>query len=112
MSNTLGEFLTELRNQKHWSITEAANELKIHRAYLWLLENGRRKKPRPEIIKKLALGYGVSVEKFLGYLGYFTNANEDKRINKQQEEEKITRIFSVIREDKSFEFGTRLKGKN
>ena len=112
MSFTFGGFLSDLREQKHWTVTEASKELGIHRAYLWLLENDKRKKPRPEIIKKLALGYGVSINELLEHLGYFGNAEEKVQIDKKIEEQKINNIFSHIQNDSSFQFGTRLNGKN
>lgn len=70
MEETLGEYLKKIRVQKGYSLKEASRQTGIAKAYLWQLENGERKIPRPEMLKKLAEGYGVPAETLLKIVGY------------------------------------------
>lgn len=110
MPKTLGEYLIELREGKGWGISEAAEKTKIHRAYLWLLENGRRQKPRPEILNKLSKGYGISVENLINYMGYAAHKTATKK-EELTELEKINLAFKHVTSDPHFKFGTRVQGK-
>lgn len=109
MARTLGDYLKQLREQKGWTMTEAAEKTGIHRSYLWLLEDGQRQSPRPEILKKLSLGYGINVNELLATAGYMPTSSEEKVVKKKQEEDKIEQAFRHVMSDPKFQYGTRFK---
>ena len=79
MGESLGEYLKKIREEKGYSLREAGKRTKIAEAYLWQLENGKREIPRPEMLKKLAEGYGVPVETLLKHAGYFEEPADEKK---------------------------------
>lgn len=76
---SLGEYLKKLREEKGYSLREAGRQTGIAEAYLWQLENGKRVIPRPEMLKKLAKGYGVPAENILKHAGYPVGPADEKK---------------------------------
>jgi SOS-response transcriptional repressor LexA/DNA-binding XRE family transcriptional regulator len=73
-----GENLKELRKRKGLKIRELEALAKVSNAYLSQLENGKRGKPSPEIIKKLAPHLGVTYTELMKLAGYITeDINQD-----------------------------------
>jgi SOS-response transcriptional repressor LexA/DNA-binding XRE family transcriptional regulator len=67
-----GEKLKELRKNKGLKIRELEALASVSNAYLSQLENGKRGKPSPEIIKKLAPHLGVTYTELMKMAGYIT----------------------------------------
>jgi SOS-response transcriptional repressor LexA len=67
-----GERLKELRKNKGLKIRELESLSGVSNAYLSQLENGKRGKPSPEIIKKLAPHIGVTYTELMKLAGYIT----------------------------------------
>lgn len=85
-----GEIIKKIRTDKDLTLKAAAELTGIAEAYLWQLENGERKSPRPETIKKLADGYGVPPQHLLACAGYLPTKEEMKE---EVEQIKKTHIF-------------------
>lgn len=85
-----GEIIKRIRTDKDLTLKAAAELTGIAEAYLWQLENGERKSPRPETIKKLADGYGVPAQHLLSCAGYLPTKEEMKE---EVEQIKKTHIF-------------------
>jgi transcriptional regulator with XRE-family HTH domain len=58
--------LKALREDKGLSQVELANKAKVERTYIVKLENGDKKNPSLDILKKLAKALGVPVTELLG----------------------------------------------
>jgi SOS-response transcriptional repressor LexA len=67
-----GEKLKELRKNKGLKIRELESLAGVSNAYLSQLENGKRGKPSPDIIKKLAPHLGVTYTELMKLAGYIT----------------------------------------
>jgi SOS-response transcriptional repressor LexA len=73
-----GKKLKELRQNQNLKIRELENLSGVSNAYLSQLENGKRGKPSPEIIKKLAPYLNVSYTELMKMAGYITeDLNEE-----------------------------------
>jgi SOS-response transcriptional repressor LexA len=75
-----GEMLRELRQTKGLKIRELENLSSVSNAYLSQLENGKRGKPSPEIIKKLAPHLGVTYTELMRMAGYITEDLNDEAL--------------------------------
>ena len=64
ISSKLGQNLKRIRNKKKMSQGDIARALKVHRAYVSGVENGKRN-PTLATIKKLADALGVSADELL-----------------------------------------------
>jgi SOS-response transcriptional repressor LexA len=67
-----GDKLKELRKNKGLKIRELEALAGVSNAYLSQLENGKRGKPSPDIIKKLAPHLGVTYTEIMKLAGYIT----------------------------------------
>jgi SOS-response transcriptional repressor LexA/DNA-binding XRE family transcriptional regulator len=67
-----GEKLKELRKNKGLKIRELEGLAGVSNAYLSQLENGKRGKPSPDIIKKLAPHLGVTYTELMKLAGFIT----------------------------------------
>ncbi len=68
----LGAFLADLRAAKGLSLREVeeATERSVSNAYLSQLENGRIRKPSPNVLLSLSKVYGVAYETLMEKAGY------------------------------------------
>lgn len=64
---TLAERLIELRRRTRRSISAVAAAAGISRQHLWRIEKGLVPNPSPEILRRLASVYGVTLAQLLGY---------------------------------------------
>jgi len=100
----LSNYLKKLRREM--SIRQVAEKTGISNAYLSQLESGKRNKPHPKVLKKLARFYGMPVIEFLKKAGYL-----DEVISEEETyEEKIDRLFQYITNKPDYKFGHRIKG--
>jgi transcriptional regulator with XRE-family HTH domain len=69
--------LRQLREQRGWSLREAAQASGLSNGYISLLENGRVENPSATVLARLAKGYGVSVEAMLKAAGVVVAAQRE-----------------------------------
>ncbi|MDW6002329.1 helix-turn-helix domain-containing protein [Vibrio mangrovi] len=63
---TLAERLTELRVSKKASLQAVADAVGVSKPHIWELEKGKTKNPSLELLKKLALYYGITLDSLVG----------------------------------------------
>jgi len=102
------EYLRKLRLDCELSYRDAAEKAGISAAYLLLIEKGKRGIPGADILKKLALVYGVPVKEMMRAAGYLEDPNERKMALSDQEE--IELAFNYVLSDPRYKWGARCKG--
>ena len=63
---TLAEKLKSLREEKKLSVAELAEQSGVSKPYIWQIEDGRRKNPTGEVLRKLASALGTTVPELMG----------------------------------------------
>jgi len=63
-----GHVIQMLRSEKKMSIHDLAKQTGISASYIARIESGERKNPSYAILEQLALGLGVTMEKFVNVL--------------------------------------------
>jgi len=106
--NSFGDYLRSLREGQKLSLREAATKTGVSVSYITQIENGRRKAPGPEILKKLALAYNVPVRDLLKAAGYMDDPKEAKSV--LSDEEEIERAFHYAISDPRYQSGMRVTG--
>ena len=101
-----GNYLRRLRQEQRLSLREVEGMAGVSNSYLALVEQGKRKPPGAEILKKLAPIYDVPVRDLLKAAGYL----EDITGNLVEEEE-VEMAFRYVMNDPRYKSGTRLKGE-
>ena len=103
-----GEFLRSLRERQKMSVRDVAAKTGVSVSYITQIENGRRKAPGPDVLKKLAPAYNVPVRDLLKAAGYMDDIEPIRpSVN---EEEEIDRAYRYAQSDPQFKFGTRITG--
>ncbi len=102
-----GDYLRSLREGQKMSLREAAAKTGVSVSYITQIENGRRKAPGPEVLKRLAPGYNVPVRDLLKAAGYLDDIKEIKPVS---DEEEVDRAFRYAISDPRFQSGTRVTG--
>ena len=102
---SFGAHIRKLRKQKGLTLKQVERLAKVSNAYLSLLERGQRRPPRPEILKRMAEVYGVSVKELMVAAGYLEEGPEEKR-----EKQRVEQTYDHALSDPGFKYGTRLKG--
>jgi transcriptional regulator with XRE-family HTH domain len=74
---TLGEYLASVRQSLGLSLrdVEEATQKEVSNAYLSQLENGKIKKPDPNILYKLSEAYNISYANLMSLAGYIVASN-------------------------------------
>lgn len=62
----IGESLFRLRSQTGETLQAVADAVGVSKVHIWELEKGRTKKPSFELVRNLALHFGVSVDELAG----------------------------------------------
>ena len=106
--NDFGEYLRKLREAQRWSLRQVAAKTGVSVSYITQIENGKRNAPGPEILKKLAPVYQVSVRELLKAAGYMEDVQEVRAV--LSEEEEVERAFDFVLGDPRYQFGTRVTG--
>jgi transcriptional regulator with XRE-family HTH domain len=104
----LGEYLRSLREGQKLSLREAAARTGVSVSYITQIENGKRKAPGPEVLKKLAPAYNVPVRDLLRAAGYLDDIKEIKSV--LSDEEEVERAFGYVISDPRYQSGTRVTG--
>ena len=102
--SSFGQFLKSLRKRQHMSLRDVERESGVSNAYLSQLESGDRPPPRPDMLKKLARAYNVTVRELLMRAGYL-----DEPEVTATEEERIEAAFQYAMADPDYKLGTRLR---
>ena len=90
--NELGSFLCDLRAAKRLSLrdVEEATDGAVSNAYLSQVENGKIRKPSPNVLHSLAEVYAVPYEALMERAGYLVPTREDAG-----RQRKMSRIFAI-----------------
>jgi len=83
--NPLAQYLSDLRAAKGWKLrqVEEATGKEVSNAYLSQLENGKIKKPSPNVLHSLASVYSVSYESLMEKAGYIVPSGRGKKVPKR-----------------------------
>jgi transcriptional regulator with XRE-family HTH domain len=100
----IGDFLKATRERLGLTLREVELKSGVSNAYLCLLESGKRVEPHPNILRKLALAYGESLENLLKVAGYLDTSEAE------QEKLEVEELFQRALADPSISFGHRLRG--
>ena len=98
-----GEYLKGLREKQRLSLRDVEKQAGVSNPYLGQIEQGNRPPPHPNILKKLAPVYFVSVEVLMRAAGYL-----DEVQRQESEEDKLQWAVSTIQKDPEYAFGMRL----
>jgi transcriptional regulator with XRE-family HTH domain len=80
----LGQYLRDLRLRKRLTLMEVNRLSGVSTGYLSMLEKGDRSSPHPDILRKLAKVYGVSIQEIMEVAGYL-GRGEDKVFSQKDE---------------------------
>jgi transcriptional regulator with XRE-family HTH domain len=105
--SNFGQFLRSLRERRHMSLRDVERESGVSNAYIAQLEKGDRPPPRPDMLKKLAKAYNVTVRELLMRAGYL-----DEPEVTATEEERIEAAFEYVLADPDYKLGTRIRGED
>ena len=105
--SNFGYFLKSLRDKQRMSLRDVEKESGVSNAYIAQLEKGDRPAPSPDILKKLARAYNVTVRELLLRAGYL-----DEQEVTATEEERIEAAFQYVMADPDYKLGTRLRGED
>lgn len=104
----IGEYLRSLREGQKLSLREAAARTGVSLSYITQIENGKRKAPGPEVLRKLAPAYNVPVRDLLKAAGYLDDIKEIRSV--LSDEEEVERAFGYVISDPRYQSGTRVTG--
>ena len=105
--SNFGHFLKSLRDRQRMSLRDVERESGVSNAYIAQLEKGDRPAPSPDILKKLARAYNVTVRELLLRAGYL-----DEPEVSATEEERIEAAFQYVLTDPDYKLGTRIRGED
>ncbi len=105
--SNFGHFLKSLRDRQRMSLRDVEKKCGVSNAYITQLEKGDRPAPSPDILKKLARAYNVTVRELLMRAGYL-----DEPEVTATEEERIEAAFQYVLADPDYKLGTRLRGED
>ena len=103
---TFGEFLKELRLKAGLKLRDVEERTEISNSYLSQIESGKRNPPHPDILKKLAPVYGVSLNHLMAKAGYL-DPNIARPENEMNAEEELDWAFQVVKNDPLYKEGAR-----
>ncbi len=100
----VGLFLKERRLALGLSITQASKQTGVSNPYISQVESGLRR-PGPDVLKRLAPVYGVSVRELLERAGHLVEPPPAS-----SEPADVERAYQFVLADPRFHFGTRPEG--
>ena len=103
--NKFGEYVRELRKSSRLTLKQAEELGVASNAYLSQLERGNRKRPHPDILKRMAEVYNEPIKNLLIAAGYLTPDTENK-----SPDERIEDAYKQVQSDPRISHGTRRKG--
>ena len=75
VSNEFGKYLRKLRKQKKMTARQLDKLSGISQAYISLIEVGKREKPSPDVLRKIAPHLGTTYEDLMRKAGYMDDEN-------------------------------------
>ena len=105
--SNFGHFLKSLRDRQRMSLRDVEKESGVSNPYIAQIEKGDRPPPRPEILRKLAGVYKVTVRELFMRAGYL-----DEPEVTATEEERIEAAFQYVLSDPDYKLGTRIRGES
>ncbi len=100
-----GEYLRGLRTEQRLSLREVEEWAGVSSSYLAQIEQGKRRPPGADILKRLAPVYNVPIRDLLRAAGYL-----EERITELSEEEEVEMAFRYVMNDPRYKSGARIKG--
>lgn len=79
MESNFGIKLREIRERKGMTVNQLAVYSEVSSALISKIENGIRRKPKPETIEKLAKGLKMEYEELMYIAGYIDKENKKNR---------------------------------
>ena len=101
-----GEYVRELRKRNRLTLKQAEERGVASNAYLSQLERERRRRPHPDILKRMADVYNEPITNLLAAAGYLVSESEPK-----SQGERIDQAYRRIQSDPRISHGTRHKGQ-
>jgi len=101
--NSFGEYVRGLRKSSRLTLKQAEALGVASNAYLSQLERGNRKRPHPDILKRMAKAYNEPVKNLLIAAGYLAPEMQDK----PTEAERVESAFEQVQNDPHISQGTR-----
>lgn len=107
--NPLSQYLVDIRAASGLKLrqVEEATDREVSNAYLSQLENGKIKKPSPNVLHSLSTVYGVSYESLMEKAGYIVPSSKGKKVAKRSidnltidEEEELRKYLAFYRSRK------------
>jgi len=102
----LGEFLKSMREKRGVTLRDVENATGLSNAYLSQLETGKRKTlklPSPDVLRRLANYFNVSMMEILQHAGYLEESDIEETM-----EERIDKAYRHAISDPRFKSGTRI----
>jgi transcriptional regulator with XRE-family HTH domain len=100
-----GEYVRELRKRNRLTLKQAEERGVASNAYLSQLERGRKTRPHPDILKRMAEVYNEPLKNLMVAAGYL-ESEPDTRSPK----ERIESAYSLVQNDPRLSHGTRHQG--
>jgi transcriptional regulator with XRE-family HTH domain len=104
---SFGDYIHKLRKRSGLTLKQVEEKGVASNAYLSQLERGLRKRPHPDILKKMADLYEEPVKNLLIEAGYLP-----AETSREPSREEIQNAFNKVNRDPEFSHGTRLRGAN
>ena len=98
-----GEYLKRLRKEKGLSLRQVEAEVGISNSYLYQVEAGKKNPPKLDILRKMAVLYGVSLDAVLNA----ANLGEPDKAD-LLDDRLVENAFEFVLKDPNFETGTYL----
>ena len=97
-----GQYVRELRKRSRLTLKQAEAQGVASNAYLSQLERGRRARPHPDILKRMAEAYKEPLKNLLVAAGYL-----EPEPDKRPLEERIESAYNRVKDDSRVSHGTR-----
>jgi transcriptional regulator with XRE-family HTH domain len=98
----IGNYLRNLRNQKHLTLRDVEGQSGASGSYLSQVEQGKRQ-PSADLLRKIAPAYGASIRELLEIAGYL---NEPEV--RMSDQDRVEWAFKCVVSDPDYRFGTSL----
>lgn len=103
--DSFGPYARRLRKSCGLTLKQVEEQGVASNAYLSQLERGLRKRPHPDILKKMAAVYGEPLKNLMIEAGYLPPETERERTR-----EETDRAFERVEKDSGFHHGARRRG--
>jgi transcriptional regulator with XRE-family HTH domain len=105
--DNFGQYLKKLRVDERLSLRDVEAKAEVSASYLSQIEQGLKRPPGADILKRIAPVYNVPVRDLLRAAGYL----DDATVENLSEEDEVEMAFKYVMSDPRYKSGTRLKGE-